>query len=307
MRLLLAEHRAAPGRSTLVAGSVLRCRRDRLLRLQHDGEEALSLRPNDVIQWHAIHDAVREGFRRYDFGEVAQENRDLAAFKSKWGTEAIRLYRYYYLAPEAVESGYGSLEAESERLARRLTAAVWRRVPLRATAVLGDRVAPLPVVAEPSNGTRHRLPRRIALLGGTTTGADCRIALAHLADPRRLVRGPAVEAYERSFADRIVRPVRVQLRGGRVGLYFILRSLGIGAGDEVLLQAPTHVVVANAIRYTGARPVYVDVDLATYNIDGEQAGERVTPRTKAVVLQHTFGIPPTSTPCSRSPRSTASR
>ena len=75
----------------------------------------------------------------------------------------------------------------------------------------------------------------------------------------------------------------------------------------MLLQAPTHVVVANAIRYTGARPVYVDVDLATYNIDGEQAGERVTPRTKAVVLQHTFGIPPTSTPCSRSPRSTASR
>ena len=93
-----------------------------------------------MIQWHAIHDAVREGFRRYDFGEVAQENRDLAAFKSKWGTEAIRLYRYYYPAPEAVESGYGSLEAESERLARRLTAAVWRRVPLRATAVLGDRV-----------------------------------------------------------------------------------------------------------------------------------------------------------------------
>jgi len=78
---------------------------------------------------------------------------------------------------------------------------------------------------------------------------------------------------------------------GRVGLYGVLRCLGIGRGDEVLLQAPTHIVVANAIRYTGARPVYVDIDLATYNMDVAQAAERVTTRTRAIVLQHTFGIP----------------
>jgi dTDP-4-amino-4,6-dideoxygalactose transaminase len=59
----------------------------------------------------------------------------------------------------------------------------------------------------------------------------------------------------------------------------------------VLVPAPTHIVVANAIRYTGARPVYVDCDLSNYNIDLEQAEERVTPRTRALLVQHTFGIP----------------
>jgi perosamine synthetase len=133
--------------------------------------------------------------------------------------------------------------------------------------------------------------RRIALLGGTTAGADCRIALRHLAEPRKLVRGPSLAAYERAFADRIEVHFASSFAAGRIGLYGILRSLGIGAGDEVLLQVPTHIVVPNAIRYTGARPVYVDVDLATYNIDAAQAAERITRRTKAVVLQHTFGIP----------------
>jgi dTDP-4-amino-4,6-dideoxygalactose transaminase len=70
-----------------------------------------------------------------------------------------------------------------------------------------------------------------------------------------------------------------------------LRALGVGPGDEVLLQVPTHIVVANAIRYAGAIPVYVDCDRSTYNMDLEQAERRVTPRTKALVLQHTFGIP----------------
>jgi dTDP-4-amino-4,6-dideoxygalactose transaminase len=70
-----------------------------------------------------------------------------------------------------------------------------------------------------------------------------------------------------------------------------LRALGVGPGDEILLQVPTHIVVANAIRYTGATPVYVDCDRSTYNMNLEQAERRVTPRTKALVLQHTFGIP----------------
>lgn len=133
--------------------------------------------------------------------------------------------------------------------------------------------------------------RRIALLGGTTTTADCRIALRHLTDPRLLVRGPSIAAYEQTFAARLGVRFASSFASGRVGLYGILRSLGIGHGDEVLLQAPTHIVVANAIRYAGARPVYVDVDLATYNIDAAQAADRVSAQTKAIVLQHTFGIP----------------
>jgi dTDP-4-amino-4,6-dideoxygalactose transaminase len=112
-----------------------------------------------------------------------------------------------------------------------------------------------------------------------------------LASPRSLAEGPAVAAFERSFADRIGSPNAVSFAAGRVGLYGILRCLGIGAGDDVLVPVPTHIVVANAVRYTGARPVYVDCDLASYNIDLDLARRRVTPRTSALLVQHTFGIP----------------
>jgi dTDP-4-amino-4,6-dideoxygalactose transaminase len=76
-----------------------------------------------------------------------------------------------------------------------------------------------------------------------------------------------------------------------VGLYGILRALGVGEGDEVLVPVPTHIVVPNAVRYTGARPVYVDCSLHTYNIDLEAAERLVSSRTKALIVQHTFGIP----------------
>jgi len=137
----------------------------------------------------------------------------------------------------------------------------------------------------------RRLPRRHALLGGTTTARDVATAIQYLTAPRRLVDGPSIEIFERSFAARIGAKHGVSFAAGRVGLYGILRCLGIGAGDEVLVPVPTHIVVANAIRYAGAQPVYVDCDLSTYNMDLKQAEERVTPRTRALLVQHTFGIP----------------
>lgn len=133
--------------------------------------------------------------------------------------------------------------------------------------------------------------RHLALLGGTTTGADCLIALRYLAWPDKLIRGASIAEFEQAFAARIGTRFAISFAAGRVGLYGILRSLGIGREDEVLLPAPTHIVVANAIRYTGARPVYVDCELETFNIDLAQAASRVTPRTKALILQHGFGIP----------------
>jgi perosamine synthetase len=106
-----------------------------------------------------------------------------------------------------------------------------------------------------------------------------------------MIEGPEVTEYERAFARFVGVRHAYSFSAGRVGLYGVLEALGIGAGDEVLLQVPTHIVVPNAIRYTGAMPVYVDCDLSTYNIDLEHAGQRITPRTKALVLQHTFGNP----------------
>ena len=135
------------------------------------------------------------------------------------------------------------------------------------------------------------LPRRLALLGGTTSWADCLAALRYLADPFHLVRGQQIVKYEESFASRIGVPYAISFSSARVGLFGLLKVLGIGPGDEVLLQVPTHVVVANAIRYTGGRPVYVDCRLEDYNIDLNEAERQITRRTKILLLQHTFGIP----------------
>jgi perosamine synthetase len=133
--------------------------------------------------------------------------------------------------------------------------------------------------------------RRLALLGGTATWTDCLAAAGYLFNPRRLIVGPAITEYEQAFARQIGVRHAYSFSAGRVGLYGILRALRIGPGHEVLLQVPTHIVVANAIRYTGAKPVFVDCQLNSYNMDLEQAERRITSKTKALVLQHTFGIP----------------
>jgi len=78
---------------------------------------------------------------------------------------------------------------------------------------------------------------------------------------------------------------------GRVALYAILRAAGIGKGDEVIVPGFTCVVVAAAVQYTGARPVFYDIDRRTLNGDPALAAQLITNRTKAVLVQHSFGMP----------------
>jgi perosamine synthetase len=139
---------------------------------------------------------------------------------------------------------------------------------------------------------RARLASRLlAPIGGTLTWGDCVAALGHLLLPQLLVCGTAVVAYEQAFADAIGVEYALSFGSGRVALYGLLRAMGVGPGDEVLLQLPTHVVVPNAVRYTGARPVYVDCRPDTYAMDLELAEQRITSRTRVLLVQHTFGIP----------------
>src|SRR6267143_4541074 len=135
------------------------------------------------------------------------------------------------------------------------------------------------------------LPRCLALLGGTTRWSDCIEALRYLLTPAQLVRGAKIEEYERIFAGTVGVKYAITFASARIGLYGLLRALGVGEGADVLLSVPSHVVVANAIRYTGARPVYVDCRLEDYNIDLGDAERRITPRSRVLLLQHTFGIP----------------
>src|SRR5438309_4637339 len=135
------------------------------------------------------------------------------------------------------------------------------------------------------------LPRCLALLGGTTQWSDCAEALRYLLRPAQLVQGAKIEEFEQAFARTVGVKHAISFNGARVGLYGLLRALGVGEGAEVLLSVPTHIVVANAIRYTGARPVYVDCRLEDYNIDLGEAERRINPRCRVLLLQHTFGIP----------------
>jgi Acetyltransferase (GNAT) domain len=134
IRLLLAEQHQG-GQSKLLAGSIfLMFGHTVVYAFNGRRREALSLRPNDVIQWQAIRDACKDGFRHYDFGEVEESNQGLAEFKGKWGAEPRRLYRYYCPAPHELETGI----LQPNSVARQCANALWRRLPLKATAVLGD-------------------------------------------------------------------------------------------------------------------------------------------------------------------------
>ncbi|OPX25169.1 MAG: hypothetical protein B1H04_00525 [Planctomycetales bacterium 4484_123] len=78
---------------------------------------------------------------------------------------------------------------------------------------------------------------------------------------------------------------------GRVAMYAILKAMGIGDGDEVLLPGYTCVMDVNPVKYLGARPVYVDIEPVTYNTDPALLEEKLTPRTKVIIAQHTYGLP----------------
>ena len=136
-----------------------------------------------------------------------------------------------------------------------------------------------------------RVPRRVAQLGGTTSGREAARALALAARPGRLIEGPALERYEAELARRVGADTAVSFGAGRIALYGMLRELGVGVGDEVIVPLPTHVVVTNAVKYLGATPVYADCRLTDFNIDPEGAAVLIGPRTKAILVQHTFGIP----------------
>ena len=133
IRLLLAEQ--TEGSSTrLLAGSLFLLFGSTVFYAFTGGaRKHLWLRPNDLIQWHAIHDAAVEGFGRFDFGEVGRDDAGLADFKSKWGAVARPLYRYYYPAG-GVDGSFAGGRLES---LRRPAMTAWRRLPLRVTAVGG--------------------------------------------------------------------------------------------------------------------------------------------------------------------------
>lgn len=128
-------------------------------------------------------------------------------------------------------------------------------------------------------------------LSPNTSSRDIRLAWKLLLSPSRWLRGNSLSELEGAFRSDYQAAEAVCFDSGRSALLALLKSFGVGAGDEVLLQAYTCVVVPNAIRYAGATPVYVDIQANTFNMDVAGLEAKITPRTKVILVQHTFGLP----------------
>jgi perosamine synthetase len=103
--------------------------------------------------------------------------------------------------------------------------------------------------------------------------------------------GPFVREFEERFAARVGRRHGIAVCNGTAALEAAVVGLGIGTGDEVIMPAFTIISCAAAIVRAGALPVLVDSDPATWNMDVSRIEERITPRTKAIMVVHIYGLP----------------
>lgn len=116
-------------------------------------------------------------------------------------------------------------------------------------------------------------------------------AVARVLASGQFALGPEVAAFEREFAAYCGARHGVAVNSGTSALHLALLAAGAGPGDEVITVPFTFIATVAAIRYTGATPVFVDVDPRTRTLDVDRAAEAITPRTKAVVPVHLFGQP----------------
>ena len=106
-----------------------------------------------------------------------------------------------------------------------------------------------------------------------------------------LTQGPEVAAFEKEFAAAVGAPYACAVSNCTTALHLALRALGVGAGDEVITASHSFIATANAIRYCGAIPVFVDVQLDTYNMDPRAIEPLITERTRAILVVHQLGMP----------------
>jgi perosamine synthetase len=104
-------------------------------------------------------------------------------------------------------------------------------------------------------------------------------------------QGPQVAAFEREFAATVGAPHACAVSNCTTALHLALLAVGVGPGDEVITASHSFIATANAIRYCGAIPVFVDIDPTTYNLDPRCVVEAVTERTRAILAIHQMGMP----------------
>jgi dTDP-4-amino-4,6-dideoxygalactose transaminase len=116
-------------------------------------------------------------------------------------------------------------------------------------------------------------------------------AVAEVIASGMIASGPRVAAFEKAFAEYVGAKHAVATSNATTGLHAALVGLGVGPGDEVILPAFTFIATANTVLFSGATPVFVDVDPETYNLDLDRVEEAITEKTKAVMPVHLYGNP----------------
>lgn len=122
-------------------------------------------------------------------------------------------------------------------------------------------------------------------------GGEEEHAVLRVLRSRNLSAGKEVLKFEAEFARFIGVKHAIATSSGTAALYISVRSLGIGPGDEVIVPAFTFLASADVILMVGAKPVFIDIDLKTYNIDINRIKSAITPRTKTIIVVHLYGHP----------------
>ena len=103
--------------------------------------------------------------------------------------------------------------------------------------------------------------------------------------------GEFVEKFEKNFAKYCNRKYGISTSNGTHALHLALVTLGIGKEDEVIVPDFSFIATANAVHYTGAKPVFVDIDRKTWNMNPKEISKKITPKTKAILVVHLYGNP----------------
>jgi dTDP-4-amino-4,6-dideoxygalactose transaminase len=106
-----------------------------------------------------------------------------------------------------------------------------------------------------------------------------------------ITQGPEVAAFEKEFAQAVGAPYACAVANCTAALHLALLGVGAAPGGEVITASHSYIATANSIRYTGALPVFVDIDAATFNLVPSQVEAAISPRTRAILCVHQIGMP----------------
>jgi dTDP-4-amino-4,6-dideoxygalactose transaminase len=144
----------------------------------------------------------------------------------------------------------------------------------------------LEVARRPTVIGEGHLERQYAEIAG-----EAQAAVAAVLPTGKYTLGPHLAAFEAEFAAYCEARYCIGISSGTAALHLALEALDVGPGDEVITVSNTYVATAFAVSYTGAAPVFVDVDPRTYNMTAEAVRARLTPRTRGIIPVHLYGHP----------------